>query len=110
MQIRTYDGRVFLLNDTFELVQDTENKNDSQFFTIYLQKMEDTNEKILVLKTKDRQDHHHVYCQAINLLRSRYTSMLDFEAMLTNPNKSDYNTASIEWNKKKSKKVRKNGG
>lgn len=104
MTIRTIDGRVIILNDSVEFIRQDETIDGEPLFTIYMTNINDSNKKILVHKTDNEETQWNVYCQAIGLLRSRNTTLLDFEAMDTNPDKDKYDTDTIEWEKKTSRR------
>lgn len=99
MTIRTLDGRIILLNDSTEIIREVDTIDNETTYYIYFVNMNNPTKKILAHETKSEETQWNVFCQAVGLLRARNTSLLDFEAMDTNPNKQNYTTDTIEWKK-----------
>ena len=109
MVIRTFDCRVIILNDSVELLRTEEQVGGKAVYKIILQSINEAGKQIVALETDDADVEWHTYCQAIGLLRSRYTALLDFEAMARNPNMEEFDTDSIEWSEKKKRSAKANG-
>lgn len=99
MTIRTQNGRVILINESIEIVREVDTINGETNYYIFLVNINEPTKKILAHETKNEETQWNVFCQAVGLLRGRNTSLLDFEAMDTNPDKQNYITDTLEWKK-----------